>query len=176
MNENFFYHARSFGFTLIELLVVLAVVGTLASIVLASVNRARGRSYIARAQTDLYNIRTAIGFLENDTGEDPKHFSLGPCVQTAAANEVFLNIPEAGIEATDGTFLNWNGPYLKDGVPNDPWAQAYIFDTDYTCTTGVMGCENIPDGTQVRAIHSGGPNGSGINVYDSDNIVLVLCR
>ncbi|GAG40696.1 unnamed protein product, partial [marine sediment metagenome] len=86
-----------------------------------------------------------------------------------------LDTPAAGLQSTDGGFPGWGGPYMT-AVPVDPWGNRYIFDTDYTCNTAVSGCEGIPNGTVTRAIHSGGPNGSGINGYDSDNIVLVLCR
>ena len=163
------------AFTLIELLVVIAIIGVLASIVLASVNQARQKSYIARAEQDLVQIRNAISMLEGDTTVDPGQFTITPCVQAPGNNELYLDTPGAGIMATDGNFSNWRGPYMNP-VPKDPWGNSYIFDTDYTCTTGTNGCDGIPNNTIVRAIHSGGPNGSGINVYDADNIVVVLCQ
>ena len=147
----------------------------MASIVVASVQQARQKSYIVRAQHDLTQIRTAISLLEGDTTEDPKHFTLTPCVQNTGSNELYLDTPEAGIAATDGNFVGWKGPYMSV-LPKDPWGNSYIFDSDYTCNSATSGCTGIPDNTIVRAIHSGGPNGSGFNVYDSDNIVLVLCQ
>ncbi|OGZ32670.1 MAG: hypothetical protein A3H02_01225 [Candidatus Niyogibacteria bacterium RIFCSPLOWO2_12_FULL_41_13] len=48
------------GFTLIELLVVVAIVGLVASVVLASLSSARKRSRDARRIDDIKQIRTAL--------------------------------------------------------------------------------------------------------------------
>jgi prepilin-type N-terminal cleavage/methylation domain-containing protein len=45
------------GFTLIELLVVIAIIGILSSVVLASLNTARGKGANAAVKSNLNNIR-----------------------------------------------------------------------------------------------------------------------
>lgn len=162
------------GFTLIELLVVIAIIGILSSIVLVNLQETREKARIARAQSDLNQLKTAITMLELDTGLHPNHLEPTPCVQDP---EVFLNSRAAGIQCTDGSFPNWNGPYMES-VPKDPWGTYYYFDADYNCGAGQIGCEGIPLGTWVRAIVSFGPNKEenyGTSTGESDDIVSVLC-
>ncbi|MDR3571438.1 MAG: prepilin-type N-terminal cleavage/methylation domain-containing protein [Candidatus Pacebacteria bacterium] len=51
---------RSRGFTLIELLVVIAIIGLLASIILASLNSARGKGKDTRIISDITEMRNKI--------------------------------------------------------------------------------------------------------------------
>ena len=48
------------GFTLIELLVVVAIIGLLASVILASLNTARGKARDAQRESNLQNIQIAL--------------------------------------------------------------------------------------------------------------------
>lgn len=58
--------SKNKGFTLIELLVVVAIIGLLASVVLASLNSARGKARDAKRLSDLEQIRTALAMYYND--------------------------------------------------------------------------------------------------------------
>src|SRR3989344_1025914 len=57
------------GFTLIELLVVVAIIGILASIIMVSVGRARGKARDAKRKSDLATIQSAVEMLNDDTGK-----------------------------------------------------------------------------------------------------------
>jgi len=59
------------GFTLIELLVVVAIIGILASVVLASLNSAREKSRDARRLSDVKQIQTALSLYYDKYGTYP---------------------------------------------------------------------------------------------------------
>lgn len=54
------------GFTLIELLVVIAIIGILSSVVLASLNTARGKGADAATKSNLNNIRAQAEIVYDD--------------------------------------------------------------------------------------------------------------
>ena len=56
------------GFTLIELLVVIAIIGILSSVVLASLNTARGKGADAAVKEDLNNMRAQAELQYDNAG------------------------------------------------------------------------------------------------------------
>jgi general secretion pathway protein G len=102
---------RRGGFSLVEMLLVLVILATLAAIV---VPRFAGRSEQAKvtaAQTQITSISTALDSFEVDNGFYPP---------TGEGLSLLINRPD---NAT-----NWRGPYLKQGIPVDPWGNAYIYE------------------------------------------------
>jgi prepilin-type N-terminal cleavage/methylation domain-containing protein len=74
------------GFTLIELLVVIAIIGVLSSVVLASLNSARGKAQDARRMSDVHQIALALIQAADDNGGTfPSSGGKGVCLGTTGS-------------------------------------------------------------------------------------------
>lgn len=72
-----YYRQSAYGFTLIELLVVIAIIGLLSSVVLSSLNTARGRARDTQRISDLTEIRKALELYYDSNNAYPSTGSLG---------------------------------------------------------------------------------------------------
>jgi prepilin-type N-terminal cleavage/methylation domain-containing protein len=149
------------GFSIVELLIGIAIIGILVATIMPAINLAREKAKIARVQLELKQIRDAIIQFEADTQEYPGHLSL------SGTPEAWDLSPDTiGLTATDGSFVNWKGPYIVR-ISNDQWGHAYFVDLDYDVDKTI--------GTDIQAVvGSYGPNGVGQNEQDTDNIFLRL--
>jgi len=78
------------GFTLIELLVVVAIIGILASVVLASLNSARGKGTDSAIKGELSSVRAQAEIYYDTNGDYGTAMTAGDCSSaTTAAGEMF---------------------------------------------------------------------------------------
>jgi general secretion pathway protein G len=101
---------RSGGFTLLELLVVVAIIGLLAGYVAPRYFGQVGRSEVNAAKAQIDALEKALDQYRLDIGSYP-------------SNELGLN----ALVTRPPNEAKWNGPYLRKGVPLDPWGKPYIY-------------------------------------------------
>ena len=98
----------SAGFTLIEILLVVIIIGILVSLVAP---RLASRSEEARKQAAKADIEggisLALDLYEVDNGHYP------------------TKLEDLNTKPSDAS--NWKGPYVKKGIPKDPWGTPYTY-------------------------------------------------
>jgi general secretion pathway protein G len=98
------------AFTLIELLLVLVILATLAAIVTPKFANRSKQAKITQAKTQIANFETALDTFEIDVGRYP----------TSAEGLDALYKEPSNAEG-------WQQPYIKQGIPLDPWGEEYIY-------------------------------------------------
>jgi general secretion pathway protein G len=98
------------GFTLLELLVVIVIIGLLAAFVAPKYFGQIGRSKTQVTKAQIESFEKGLDQYRIDTGRYP----------TSEQGLVALFVQPAN----EG---NWHGPYLKKGIPADPWNNAYVY-------------------------------------------------
>lgn len=98
------------GITLIELLVVVTIIALFAALVGPRLFRQVGRSRGTAAKAQINSFQTALGVYKLDTGKFP----------STEEGLAALRTQPAGVE-------RWDGPYLPQNIPMDPWGRAYLY-------------------------------------------------
>ncbi|MFW6256058.1 MAG: type II secretion system major pseudopilin GspG, partial [Candidatus Sumerlaeota bacterium] len=99
------------AFSLIELLLVMVILATLAAIVVPKFTGRSKEAKITAAKAQIGNFETALDAFEVDNGFYPEG--------------------DTGLQALveePSDAKNWHGPYLKKGIPNDPWGNPYNYE------------------------------------------------
>lgn len=122
---------------MIELLVVLAILTMLAGLVGPKVLGLLGGAKSKTAGVQIADLEKSLELFKLDVGRFPN---------TKEGLAALVTKPEGA--------NGWNGPYLKGGVPNDPWGKPYVF-TSPTPNGGIeimaLGADGQPGGEGENA-------------------------
>jgi general secretion pathway protein G len=128
---------RQAGVTLIEMLVVVTIIALFAALVAPRMLRRSDTARITAARAQINSFMTALGAYKLDTGLFP----------TTEQGLQALRVKPQGVN-------QWEGPYLPQEIPVDPWARPYVYKYP-----GEHGDE--PDIISYGA--DGQPGGEGLN-------------
>lgn len=137
------------GFTLLELLVVVMIIGLLAAFVGPKYFSQLGKSQVQVTKAQIDAFEKALDQYRIDVGRFPDSGAGLAALVERPANEP-----------------NWRGPYLRKGVPADPWGHAYVYrhpaaqaGLDYEISS--LGRDGKPGGTgedaDISNLRQGGP-------------------
>ncbi|MYM65271.1 type II secretion system major pseudopilin GspG [Pseudoduganella sp. FT55W] len=102
---------KAAGFTLLELLVVIVIIGLLAAYVGPKYFAQLGKSEVTIAKAQIEAFEKALDTFRLDVGRYP--------TTEEGLNVLVTTAPSVGAK--------WNGPYLKKGIPPDPWGHPYKY-------------------------------------------------
>jgi general secretion pathway protein G len=95
------------GFTIIELLIVMAILGMLAVMVAPNLFNQADSARRDAALSQISSLGSALDAYRLDVGQYPDSL-------------------EGLVRNTSGR-TTWNGPYIRGNIPNDPWGNAYVY-------------------------------------------------
>lgn len=105
------HRRRQSGFTLVEMLLVLVILAALAAVVVPKFAGRSKQAKVTAAQSQISNLEIALDSFEVDNGYYPK------------GSDGLSELIEQPNNAPD-----WRGPYIKKGVPVDPWGNPYVYE------------------------------------------------
>jgi len=132
-------HSR--GFTLIELLVVLVILTLLAGLVGPRVLDQLGGAKAKTAKIQINEIEQSLDLFKLDVGRYPSD---------AEGLRALVERP--------ATAQGWTAPYLKKGLPTDPWGAAYLYKNP--------GRNGGPDVFSLGADGKPGGDGDNADIYN----------
>ncbi|GGW92469.1 type II secretion system major pseudopilin GspG [Alteromonas halophila] len=124
------------GFTMIELLVVLVILGLLAGLVGPQFFGKVDSSKVRTAETQVKMLKMALQTYRLDIGQYPSKL-------------------EDLMAAPNNVKQYWDGPYLQEDVPLDPWNTAYVYRRDSNAQQGFylysLGADGQEGGSDLNA-------------------------
>jgi len=86
------------------------ILTALAAVVVPKFTRRSEQARITAANTDISNLGLALDAFEIDVSRLPT---------TSEGLGALIEQPVNGV--------GWNGPYIKKGIPEDPWGKPYVY-------------------------------------------------
>lgn len=129
---------RQAGVTLIEMLVVVTIIALFAALVGPRLLSRTDTARVTAARAQINSFMTALGAYKLDTGLFP---TTEQGLQALRARPEGLN--------------QWQGPYLPQEIPHDPWGRAYLY--KYPSENGdepeiiCLGADGQPGGESINA-------------------------
>ena len=102
--------SRQAGVTLIEMLVVVTIIALFAALVAPRMLQKSDTARVTAVRAQINSFMTALGAYKLDTGLYPT---------TEQGLQALRYQPEGARQ--------WQGPYLPQDIPNDPWGYPYIY-------------------------------------------------
>lgn len=120
------------GFTLLEMIVVLVIIGLIMGLVGPRLFGQADRAKLQTAETQVRMLRGALQTMRLDIGRFPSsEEGLALLVDAPQDNKIARR---------------WHGPYLEEGVPNDPWGAPFQYSLE-------------PNGSRPFTLYSYGSDG-----------------
>ncbi len=99
------------GLTLIELTIVIVILGILAAFIAPRIANAPQKANVSKAKVEIENLSTALQLYATEVGQYPT--------------------TEQGLQALwrppNPAPPNWQGPYLRKQLTDDPWGNPYVY-------------------------------------------------
>ena len=127
---------RAAGFTLVELLVVLAILALLAGLVGPRLMNQFGGAKVKTTRLQIEELTKTLDVYKLDVGSYPT---------TEEGLQALMTKPSAA--------KNWNGPYMKGQLPQDPWNKPYQYALSAGGEVGItsLGADGAPGGEGENA-------------------------
>lgn len=145
------------GFTIIELVVVIAIIGTLAAIVMANVTSFIKKAKISAARADVRQLVIAMELYRAKNGELPPIGDSCSACQNPCSVATWNAVVDAMINSEDG----------NRGMYNDPWGRPFCYDDN----------DRVPAGScsPVFSMGEDGVNSTGTGCsIQGDDIGIIL--